>query len=241
MASYRLAVEDEDPTKLIFNRSSCPSCNHVLKIKNLIPIFSWIFQKGKCSFCHEKISVRYPLIEFSMTAVFVIIYKASGEVMNIQLLFTLLMATCLMIMVITDLENYFIPDITQIGLAILVLIFHEINNDFRYAYYFISGGLFILFGMILDYGFLLITKKKAIGIDDIKFFGVAGLLLGVDQFSMFMIGSGAAGLVFGLIWQKITKEKIFPFAPALVISLMTCLLIQGKFNYPDLITSLIFR
>jgi leader peptidase (prepilin peptidase) / N-methyltransferase len=240
MASYRLAVQNENTAKLIFSRSSCPSCNNILKIRSLIPIFSWIFQRGKCTFCHKKISIRYPLIEFSMTAIFVIIYKTSGEIMNIQLLFMLLMAVFLMIMVITDLENYFIPDITQIGFSILVLVFHGVNNDFRYAYYFISAGLFILFGMILDYGFLLFTKKKAIGIDDIKFFGIAGLLLGVDQFPVFMIGNGAAGLIFGLIWQKVTKDPVFPFAPALVISLMTCLLLQGKVNYQDLVLSLIF-
>ena len=55
-----------------------------------------------------------------MTLVFIIVYKATGEMMNIRLLFILLMAVFLMIMVITDLENYFIPDITQIGMGILV-------------------------------------------------------------------------------------------------------------------------
>lgn len=240
MASYRLAIEGEDPSKLIFNRSSCPSCNNILKIRSLIPIFSWLFQKGKCTFCHNKISIRYPLIEFSMTAVFVLVYKLSGGDMNIKLLFTLLMAVFLMIMVVTDLENYFIPDITQIGMGILVLTYHFINKDFRYDYYFVSAGVFILFGMALDHGFLLITKKKAIGIDDIKFFGVAGLLLGIDQFPLFMIGSGFSGLVFGTIWQRITKDEVFPFAPALVISLMTCLLLKGMVNYQELILSFIF-
>jgi len=240
MASYRLAVEDEETSELIFNRSSCPSCHHVLKIRSLVPIFSWIFQKGRCTFCHKKISIRYPLIEFSMTLSFVLIYKITGGMMNIRLLFILLMAVFLMIMIITDLENYFIPDITQIGLAFLILIFHFINNDLRFSYYFISAGLFILFGMILDYGFLIITKKKAIGVDDIKFFGCAGLLLGFDQFPIFMIGSGAAGLIFGFIWQKATKDPVFPFAPALVISLMTCFLLEGKINYQEIILSMIF-
>lgn len=44
-------------------RSACPSCDHQLSALDLIPVFSWVFLRGKCRYCKAKISARYPLIE----------------------------------------------------------------------------------------------------------------------------------------------------------------------------------
>ena len=46
-------------------RSNCPSCGHTLSFFDLIPLFSWIFLKGECRYCHTKIPVRYPLLELT--------------------------------------------------------------------------------------------------------------------------------------------------------------------------------
>ena len=48
----------------------------------------------------------------------------------------------------------------------------------------------------------------------------------IKSFAIFMMLSGIIGVIFGLIWQKITKDKTFPFAPALSISLMASLLLS---------------
>lgn len=53
-------------------RSQCPKCKTTLKIKNLVPLVSWVFQRGKCSFCAEKISVSYVLLEL-FSALFILI------------------------------------------------------------------------------------------------------------------------------------------------------------------------
>jgi len=49
---------------IVFPASHCPKCNKSLKWYHNIPLFSWIFLKGKCAFCKESISFRYPIIEF---------------------------------------------------------------------------------------------------------------------------------------------------------------------------------
>jgi len=58
-------------------RSQCPQCAHILGIKNLIPVFSWLYQRGKCKHCGSKITVFYPLLElfsaFSMILVFFVL------------------------------------------------------------------------------------------------------------------------------------------------------------------------
>jgi prepilin signal peptidase PulO-like enzyme (type II secretory pathway) len=224
MASYRFAIQSQDLSNLILSRSSCVNCGAKLKIKNLIPLISWLFQKGKCSFCKTAISIRYPLIEFSTMIIFLLVYFSQGKILSAQMVVIFLMVTLLMIMIVTDLENYFIPDITQILMIYLIIIYHLVTGYEQLPYYFFSAFLYALFGFALHYGFIYIAKKEALGIDDIKFFAVAGLLLGLKQFPIFMLLSGAAGIVFGLVWKKITADEIFPFAPALVFSLIICLL-----------------
>ena len=59
MASYRLALEDNKVLDLAIKGSFCPKCNNILKIKNLIPLISFLLQKGRCSYCKEKIPIDY--------------------------------------------------------------------------------------------------------------------------------------------------------------------------------------
>ena len=54
--------------------SHCPNCNHKLKILDLIPILSYVFQKGKCRYCHQKIAWYYPIFEFLCGLVFLLCY-----------------------------------------------------------------------------------------------------------------------------------------------------------------------
>jgi len=51
--------------------SHCPNCNHKLAWKDNIPIFGWIFLGGKCRYCRNPISPRYPIVEFITAALLV--------------------------------------------------------------------------------------------------------------------------------------------------------------------------
>lgn len=48
---------------IIYPSSHCPKCNHKLSWYELIPVLSYIFLKGKCKNCKEKISIMYPVVE----------------------------------------------------------------------------------------------------------------------------------------------------------------------------------
>lgn len=65
---------------ILMGRSHCPKCNHTLTASELIPVFSYIFQRGKCKNCHTKISAIYPILEISMGIIFVLMGFASIEV-----------------------------------------------------------------------------------------------------------------------------------------------------------------
>ena len=59
------AETDKQTFNLILPNSSCPHCAHEIKPWENIPIFSWLFLRGKCSSCKAPISTRYPLVELA--------------------------------------------------------------------------------------------------------------------------------------------------------------------------------
>jgi leader peptidase (prepilin peptidase)/N-methyltransferase len=234
--SYRIANN-----KSIFcKRSICVICNKALSIKNLIPIFSWIFQKGKCSYCNSKISIRYPLIELSFLIGFLLTFFVCESKLDLKTIIYLAIFTNLMFMIITDLEHYFIPNSSQYFLFFLSVIllfidsksgqfFNHLQSAFLYAGFGVGLWLFFYYGAGIE----------AIGIDDIKFFFVSGFMLGIKLFLTFNLISGLIGVIFGLAWQKLKKDDTFPFAPAICCSAYLCLLFGKKINVVDLFGKMI--
>lgn len=237
LISYRLALKKP----VIFTRSECVSCHHKLQIKNLIPLFSWLFQKGKCAFCHAKISMRYPLIELSFVAAFLIVYFVLGRQIDYKMLLYFLISGTLIAMIVADLEHYFVPNIMQYFLALLVILVLVEQGGPKLPLANVKYGfLYMGFGLALFAFFFFTTKTEAIGIDDIKFFFIAGLLLGVQNFLAFMLISGLSGIVFGAMWRYIKKEEIFPFMPSLCFAMFLCMLFSKKINPVDLLGSSLF-
>ncbi len=112
-------------SKLVSGRSRCPFCFHQLKWSDLIPIFSFIFLRGKCRYCGKKISWQYPVVELSTALIFSgIVYKfltlesirlliITNPIplwLIIALLIFLFYAAILIIVSIIDIRHYLIPD-----------------------------------------------------------------------------------------------------------------------------------
>ncbi len=74
LATYRIPRKQD----IVFKRSYCPNCEHELGFFDLIPVLSYIFLGGKCKYCKQKISIRYPLFELSNGAIFLFIYMIFG-------------------------------------------------------------------------------------------------------------------------------------------------------------------
>jgi len=237
LLTYR--INSKEP--IIWARSKCVKCNKILGVLNLIPLFSWIFQRGKCSNCKEKISPRYPLIEFSNLACYLLIYFAAGSQISFAIILQFLIASTLIVMCVVDLEHYYIPDASQYFLAILVtmLLFNKGGSDLviKNAP---SAFIFLGFGLLLWLYFYFTTGLEAIGVDDIKFFFIIGLLLGTANFLGFMMLSGVFGIVFGFLWQKLKQEDTFPFAPSICCAALITMIFDKKIDPAELLGMLLF-
>lgn len=213
--------------------SHCPNCNHRLKFWELIPIISFVLQRGKCTSCNQKISIFYPVFEFSCGLLFARSFVVFG--FSWQLLISLTFISMLIIVMVSDFNFMIIPDEVLIFFSILLSMEICLVYDFQTLFVRLGNGCLSAFLMYLlkiigDF----IFKKESMGGGDIKLLFVFGLVLGW-QLSILSIFIGSLiGLPLSLIILCKKKDHIVPFGPYLslgaIFILLTKLDISMIFN-----------
>jgi len=219
-------------------RSSCPKCKRVLGFKDLIPILSFIILKGKCRYCHQKISLQYPLVELSTGILFVLTtYNLQLTTYNLENLFTLgywLLVICyLLIIFVYDLKYYIIPDkiiYPAIGIVFLYRLFEILNFEFVYPtvnerselYYGISNFGFRIpdFETLLNpltcailvsaffLAIILLSRGKWLGLGDVKMAFFMGILLGFPEILVALFSAFFIGAIIGIGLILAKKKKL---------------------------------
>lgn len=212
-------------------RSACPKCSAKLGWYDLIPVLSWLGSGGKCRHCGEPISPVYPVAELFTLAVVAAIFVMHG--LSFAGLAGIAAAPFLVALLFIDLRHLILPNSLMLIMAVLGLVYAVMQSylvqDIQiFGYHAGAGAGYLVFAWILGLTISGLLGKEALGMGDVKFFGVAGLWLGPLAFPYFLLVSGFAGLAFGLIWKGITKQARFPFGPALILSFFA-LFLYGPF------------
>lgn len=223
---------------IVFGASHCIKCKNTLKPWHNIPLFSWIFLRGKCAFCKTKISVQYPLIELTSSLIFFILaskYGVSLPVFFIGLSFLMLLALSMI-----DFKYKMVPDSLNL-LAIVFAIFGTWNisgviYNFQNALLFAGG--FTLLRFSLSYYLTSSAHKhakktrtswtknyhtypfiEAMGEGDIMVAATMGALLGVELtlVAIFLSALLALPIMLALL-NKSQEEQRVPFVPFLALA-----------------------
>jgi len=204
---------------IIFPNSHCTRCGHELKWYELIPIFSYLFLRGKCRNCKEKISIMYPLIELFTGIIFMISYYSFG--FSYELFLALIMTSLLIVVIVSDVNYMIIPDSFIIIPSVLIIIIQFLKNGLIDGFIAIGYGV-ISFGIL--YLIMLIGnkifKKECLGGADIKLFFVVGLVFPPLIAMLVLIVACFIALPVSLILYFKNKENIIPFGPFIVISML---------------------
>ncbi len=220
-------------------RSFCPHCKHILAVKDLFPVFSFLFLKGKCRYCKKPISFQYPLVELFTGFLFVFIFNFvfSAGPFNfgsiLYFLFLLIISCFLAVIFVFDLKHYLIPDKVVYPAIILAIIytvscFLFVINDFNLLIqHILSAFLAAAFFLLI----VLVSRGRWMGIGDIKLAFLMGLVLGwpnilVALFLAFFIGA-IMGLGLISLKRKTLKSEI-PFGPFLVFGTFFALFWGGR-------------
>ncbi len=237
LGSFSTAITYRAPRKIPWGaeRSICPLCNTTLGAFDLMPVLSWAFSGGKCRHCNAPISWRYPLTEVVCALLCIAVYLAYG--FNVTMFFTIAIIPFLMALFLIDLEHFILPNLLVlnvflIGVAKLMYqVFYAGMLDLKMTAIEYGGGAIIYAALVFILGLVVskVMKKDALGFGDVKFFGVAGLWLGLSSLSWFLLLSGGFAVIFAVIWRKAKGEEVFPFGPALILSFYTLVISAGGF------------
>lgn len=218
---------------IITGHSACPNCHHRLSPLNLIPIFSWIFQGGRCSYCHKPISIIYPALELTTGLLFLANFNflltqsanptwpalANDWLFWIKFLFFDLLSLNLLAICFADLQKKAIPDIflySWIALTILNLIF-----DYQNILSLPNNQGIAILAALLFFGLqFLLSKGRWLGSGDIYLGLGMGALLGLSKFALALICSyfiGSIIVIILLILHQVKAKQTVPFAPFLVL------------------------
>ena len=225
---YRL----EDGEKIVNDRSRCLRCKHTLAWYDLIPVLSFVFLKGKCRYCNNKISWQYPLVEIGTGILFIMALNFQFSISNFQsifnsqfliaVLYLLFIISSLIVIFVYDLKHYIIPD-KVIYPAIIIAIGFNLFNNIQYPTSDILSAFNFLIPAFLAGGFfyaiVAITKGKGMGGGDVKLAFLMGLILGwpVIIFSVFLAFiSGSVIGIYLILTGKKKMKSIVPFGPFLI-------------------------
>lgn len=185
-------------------RSHCATCGHQLGFHDLVPVFSWLASKGRCRYCGERISVRYPLVELLCAILYVTIllrYDVSIEALEL-----ICFSSILLLIALTDLDSYLIPNGCIIAaivvrlVYILVVAFLDGADIAAMLIDSLIGGVAVFVPLLI---IVLIADKvlgkESMGGGDLKLFFVAGLYFGWMQCLLLVVVACLIGIVLALV------------------------------------------
>lgn len=191
---------------IAFPASKCQSCQTPLKWYHNIPIFSWIFLKGKCGFCKDPIAIQYPIVEFITGLIFVALFIKVGLVWYLP--FVAASFAALFALVMIDFKYMAVPDSVNFAALLFALVQPDFLNALMYAV-IAAGGLYLI-GLFSS----LLARKQAMGGADVIVAGTMGALLGFPNFFVAIFLSAVLAMIPAMIW----RDKGVPFVPFLALA-----------------------
>lgn len=212
-------IESAEIFNLSVPRSRCPHCGHLITALENIPVISYIFLLGKCRGCHQKISLRYPLIEIisAFLAVIVAWHFGFGWQLGAALIFTWALLAAGMI----DLDHFLLPDnitLPLLWLGLLCNLFH-LYTDISSAVIGAMVGYMSLWSVY--WLFKLLTGKEGMGYGDFKMTAMLGAWMGWQWLLQIVLIASLLGSIIGIaliLFKRQNKDIPIPFGPYLAFA-----------------------
>ncbi len=202
--------------------SACDVCNHRLGVRDLVPLFSYLWLRGRCRYCQTPISRRLPAVELAMGLAFPLLYWRYGfsPVLGFSLAYTCLLT----IIFVIDIEHQLILDkvvYPGMGLALVFSpLYPALGADAGLRVISsVSGGAVGLVIMLIPF----LATRGGMGMGDVKMAALLGLITGFPKvFMALFISILAGGLVAAalLLLGLKTRRQPIPFGPFLAAGTM---------------------
>lgn len=200
---------------IVITKSHCMKCSSTIrKTRDFIPVTFYIFLRGRCRYCREKLSIQYPLVELLNGILWVMTFLFVDE--PIKSILYCLMISGLLVLSVIDWQTFEIPfriNAYLFGIGIIREMVDGISDSILPDFLLVSGFLLILF---------LITRGRGIGGGDIKLMAAVGLILGWELTIVAFFFGCLYGSVIYMIRMKVSKaDHVLAMGPYLSAGIMT--------------------
>ncbi len=203
-----------EPPDIFYGRSRCPKCGHGIRAHENVPVLSYLFLRGRCSACGEKISLRYPLIELGTAILFLATawHFGPGE----QGMAAIVLTGFLVALTGIDTDHQLLPDnltLPLIWAGLLLSLFDVFVDPVTSIIGAVSGYLVL---WLIYQLFRLLTGKEGMGYGDFKLLAALGAWMGWQMLPLVVLLSSVVGAVVGLLlmaFRRHQKDQPLPFGP----------------------------
>lgn len=193
--------------------SRCGNCNHQLGAKDMVPVFSYLFSRGKCRHCGIKVSPIYPLFEAATGLLFLWTYLRFG-LTGAAAIGVVLVSLCV-IVTVADLKYMRIPNKVLLFFAPILIVLRFSFMEVPWWHYVLGGvfggGLILLVALL---------SKGGMGMGDVKLFALCGLVLGIGPAVVAFMAACLFGTVVGVMliaFKIVQRKQPVPFGPWLAL------------------------
>ncbi|SHJ37318.1 prepilin peptidase [Parasporobacterium paucivorans] len=208
---------------IVKGRSYCTSCNSLIPWYCNIPLFSYIFLRGRCLNCGEKISPIYPAVELLNAVLYLLLYWVYG--LSVPLLFFAALFSILVVLSFIDLKYQIIPD----GLVVAMLVLGVANGFYQTVFLGVPWQTWVIrfFAASVPLFILGLIFPEGMGGGDIKLMAAAGLFIGWKLILLSLFAGALYGgvvSIFVILVKKGSRKTALPFGPMLSLGIITCVL-----------------
>ena len=205
--------------------SHCPACGHNLRAWELVPVISFLIQKGQCRNCRSRISWRYPMVELLTGVLFYLTAALSFgmEIHLARLLLNLVFVAVLIALAFIDLDTFRLPDVLTLPLLGLGLLGAFLVQGAPTGWESVlstlgAGGLFWIIARVYPQG---------MGLGDVKLVAAMAAFLGFPSIFLAVFAGSFVGAITGISLLLLGKKSFhqqIPFGPYLALGAILALL-----------------
>lgn len=198
-------------------RSYCDQCHRTLGWTELIPIWSYVFRKGRCKKCDQRISILYPIMEALTGFLFTYSYYQFG--LSSSFMLALLLISLIIPVTVSDFAYQKIPNRLLLFFTPLFILY-RINYPLMPFWDSVTGALFAFVLVFL----IIYLSKGGMGMGDLKYYTLFGFIFGLPHFLLIFFLSTFYGAVAGLGIMKVKKtgrKTKIAFGPYIGLAALT--------------------
>ena len=200
-----------------FSPSACPACGRRLGLLELVPVVSWLAQRGKCRGCAAPISPAYPVIELAAVGIAVWAWLATPAYMFVA---TCIFGWLLLALSAIDFRTFRLPDGLNVALLLCGLLTAQLFYPERMLEQLAGAALGFGGLLLVELAYRAIRRRDGLGRGDSKLLGAIGVWIGPVGIAPCIFVAASTAIVFVLIlgWVRrrpVAGDTAIPFGPFL--------------------------